>query len=215
MPTPASWRISPRADPISEDFIIGHADPPPGLAQASLFEVHLKPGVTDPVATSTMMAINDMNIHPASVRTARKYVVLGTLNEKQQRTIAQRVLGNDCIEEVTIAAEKEPPSPHVQPYQLDLRHLPIGQLDDEQLPIRVLQEFALEAVDRHVPAVGAVVRAPGTHYVLTVPFLDGSVVTVGLAPNSRVVRPARVALAHAPEALRLRIRDQCGRLALL
>ena len=72
--------------------------------------------------------------------------------------------------------------------------LDLAELDDEQLPIRVLQEFALEAVDRHVPAVGAVFRAPGTHYVLTVPFLDGSVVTVGLAPNSRVVRPARVAL---------------------
>jgi len=121
------------ADPISEDSIIGHADPPPGLAQATLFEVHLKPGVTDPIATSTMMAINDMKIHPTSVRTARKYVVLGTLNEKQKQAIAQRVLGNDCIEEVIIAAEKDPPSPQGQSYQLNLQHISIRQMDDEQL----------------------------------------------------------------------------------
>ena len=121
------------ADPVSEVYLIGHADPPPGIAQANLFEVHLKPGVTDPVAASTIMAISDMQINLDSVRTARKYLILGTLNEKQKTAIAQRVLGNDCIEEVIIAAEKEPPSPHVQPYQLNVRHIPIRDLNDQQL----------------------------------------------------------------------------------
>ena len=121
------------ADPVSEDYMIGHADPPVGLAQANLFEVHLKAGVTDTIATSTLLAINDMKLHPESVRSARKYIVLGTLNEKQKQVIAKRVLGNDCIEEVLISADKEPPSPHVKPYELNLRNIPIRDLNDEQL----------------------------------------------------------------------------------
>ncbi len=38
------------ADPISEQFHIGRSVPPRGLARATLVEVHLKSGVTDPVA---------------------------------------------------------------------------------------------------------------------------------------------------------------------
>jgi phosphoribosylformylglycinamidine synthase II len=121
------------ADPISEDYFIGHADPPPGLAHANLFEVHLKPGVTDTIAASTLLAINDIKIHPTSIRTARKYILLGTLNEKQKQVIAKRVLGNDCIEEVIIGLDKETPSPHVNPYQLQLQNIPIRDLDDDQL----------------------------------------------------------------------------------
>ncbi len=121
------------ADPICEEYLIGHSDPPPGLAKTTVFEVHLKAGVTDPVAASTIMAINDMNLDVDSVRTGRKYLVMGNLNDKQKQLIAEKVLGNDCIEEVIISADKEPPHPHVSPYTLNLQNIAIRNLDEDYL----------------------------------------------------------------------------------
>lgn len=121
------------ADPVSEEYHIGQMAAPPGLAQATLIEVHLKPGVTDPVAASAGMAIADMGIMIESVRTARKYLILGTLNDKQTKMIAERVLANDCIEEVIVGADREPPSPHLQPYQLNKITIPIRQLEESAL----------------------------------------------------------------------------------
>lgn len=120
-------------DPVSEEFQLGQTPGPAGLAPATLIEVHLKPGVTDPVAASAQMAIADMGLEVQSVRTARKYVILGGLTDKQKESIAQKVLANDCIEEVLIGLDGEPPSPHVEPYQLEIITLPIRQLDDEAL----------------------------------------------------------------------------------
>ena len=120
-------------DPVTETYNLGNSDAPPGVAQVSVIEVHLKPGVTDPVAASAMTAIADMSMDAQAVRTAKKYMILGGLSDKEKRTIAQRVLANDCIEEVIVDGDKEPPSSHVQPYQLDIINLPITALDDEQL----------------------------------------------------------------------------------
>jgi len=121
------------ADPVSEQFHLGRTVAPPGLAQATLIEVHLKPGVTDPVADSTKMAIADMGLSVDSVRTARKYVVLGHLSDKQKQLIAQKILANDCIEEVIFGVDSEPPGPHVKPYELRIAEIPMRRLDDRQL----------------------------------------------------------------------------------
>ena len=64
------------ADPVTERFRIGQTKPPHGPARVNVVEVHLKPGVMDPVATSTIMALADMNIKADSVRTARKYLAV-------------------------------------------------------------------------------------------------------------------------------------------
>ncbi|MHC4703457.1 MAG: phosphoribosylformylglycinamidine synthase subunit PurS, partial [Planctomycetota bacterium] len=41
-------------DPVCEEYYIGRSGAPAGLARATLIEVHLKSGVTDPVAESVM-----------------------------------------------------------------------------------------------------------------------------------------------------------------
>jgi phosphoribosylformylglycinamidine synthase len=120
-------------DPVSEGYQLGRTGAPSGLAQVTLLEVHLKPGVTDPVADSAVMAITDMGLKARSVRTARKYIILGSLSNKQKQMIAQKVLSNDCIEEVIFGADDQPPSWHVKPYHLEITHLPIRQLDDREL----------------------------------------------------------------------------------
>jgi phosphoribosylformylglycinamidine synthase len=121
------------ADPVCEQYYLGRSSAPAGLARATLIEVHLKSGVTDPVAESVMAAISDMGGGPTHVRTARKYVLLGEVKPAHIDTIAKRVLANDCIEDVIIGNEAEPPSPHLSPYQFDLVHWPIRDLDDAGL----------------------------------------------------------------------------------
>jgi phosphoribosylformylglycinamidine synthase II len=121
------------ADPVCEDYYIGRSGPPAGLAKATLIEVHLKSGVTDPVAESVMTAIADMGVEADNVRTARKYVLLGQITQKQTDTIAKKILANDCIEDCIIGNEAEPPSPHLKPYELQIIRWPICDLDDDAL----------------------------------------------------------------------------------
>ncbi|GAI23714.1 unnamed protein product, partial [marine sediment metagenome] len=66
-------------DPVCEEYYIGRSGPPAGLAKATLIEVHLKSGVTDPVAESVMAALADMGTKVDNVQTARKYVLLGDI----------------------------------------------------------------------------------------------------------------------------------------
>ncbi|MFB0524544.1 MAG: phosphoribosylformylglycinamidine synthase subunit PurS, partial [Phycisphaerae bacterium] len=121
------------SDPVCEEYYIGRSGPPAGLAKATLIEVHLKSGVTDPVAESVMAALADMDVKANNVRTARKYVLLGDIRQNQTETIAKKILANDCIEVVLIGNEAEPPSPHLKPYQLQIVRWPICDLDDDEL----------------------------------------------------------------------------------
>ncbi len=68
--------------------------------------------------------------------------------------------------------------------------LDLAQLD---LPAPLLKALARSAVDRGRRVVEAVERVAGVHYVLAVPYPDGSVVTVGVGPRSRTFPPVRVA----------------------
>jgi len=120
-------------DPVCEEYYIGRSGPPAGLAKATLIEVHLKSGVTDPVAESVMAAVADMGVKANNVRTARKYVLLGDITTKQADTIAKKILANDCIEVVLIGNEAEPPSPHLKPYEPKIIHWPIRDLDENGL----------------------------------------------------------------------------------
>ncbi len=121
------------ADPVCEEFYIGRSKAPAGLARATLIEVHLKSGVTDPVAESVTAAVADMGVNVEHVRTARKYVLLGEVKPDQVQTIAKKVLANDCIEEVLVGDTAEPPSPHLKPYELNLLTWPMRDLDDDGL----------------------------------------------------------------------------------
>jgi len=121
------------SDAVCEEYFVGRSKAPAGLAKATLIEVHLKSGVTDPVAESVMAAIGDMGVRAENVRTARKYVLLGEITKSQADMIAKKVLANDCIEDVIIGDEAEPPSPHLKPYELQIVHWPIRDLDDDAL----------------------------------------------------------------------------------
>jgi len=120
-------------DMVCQDYYIGRSSAPAGPMTATIVEVHLKSGVTDPVAESVVTAIADMGAKVNNVRTARKYILLGNLTQTDCDSITRRVLANDCIEDVIYGSDSEPPSPHTNPYQLQINHLPVTTLDDDGL----------------------------------------------------------------------------------
>ncbi len=119
------------ADPVCEDVFTGRR--PMTEPDTTVIEVHLKSGVTDPVAQSVVTAIADMGAKGTSVRTARQYVLQGAPDQDTIHVITKRVLSNDCIEDCILGDSAEPPSPHLKPYTLKLSHWPIRDLNDEQL----------------------------------------------------------------------------------
>jgi phosphoribosylformylglycinamidine synthase II len=122
------------ADPVTERFVlVGRDEPLPPCTEGSPVEVHLKPGVMDPVAASTRLAIRDMGLSVDDVRTARRYVFMPAIDEAELRTIAARVLANDCIEEIVVGARPVAPAPKTRPYKLHIRQVAIRSLNDEEL----------------------------------------------------------------------------------
>jgi phosphoribosylformylglycinamidine synthase II len=119
------------ADPVVEEAkaIEAHiADP-----GKSRIEIHLKPGVMDPVADSTEMAIRDMGLSIREVRTGRAFVIDGVVDRSELQRIAGRVLANGVIESVHFDAFVPSEFPAGHPYTLKLRHVEIRNLSDEQL----------------------------------------------------------------------------------
>src|SRR4051794_11321519 len=86
------------ADPVVEEArpVEGHVTDP----GKSRIEIHLKPGVMDPVADSTEMAIRDMGLSIREVRTGRAFVIDGVVDRSELQRIAGRVLANGVIESV-------------------------------------------------------------------------------------------------------------------
>jgi phosphoribosylformylglycinamidine synthase II len=120
-------------DALTEEVVISREgepiqEPTDGVA----VEVHYRPGVMDPVAASARVALRDMGIEAAWVRTARRYVLSPKPPEEELRRIV-RFLGNDCIEEVFVGAAPvaAPPAPPRPPFAV--RCVAIRDLSDPEL----------------------------------------------------------------------------------
>jgi len=128
-------------DPVTETYTIAAAG---AAANANgdghgggvkVVEVHLKPGVMDPVAASCEMAIGDLLGAGATVqvRTGKKYELLGHVSDDLLRVIARRLLVNESIETGYFAAFTPVEFPQGHPYVFKLLHVALRDLSDEQL----------------------------------------------------------------------------------
>jgi phosphoribosylformylglycinamidine synthase II len=99
----------------------------------SRIEVHLKPGVMDPVAASTEMAIRDMGFDVKEVRTGRAYLIEGKLAREELERIASRVLANGVVESVHFQPFIPREFPRGHAYEFKIRRAEIRRLSDEQL----------------------------------------------------------------------------------
>ena len=112
-------------DPVTQTstFIPSELSSPvaPGY---KVVEVAYNPGVMDPVEESTRKAIYDLGIkNIQSIKTARKYLIKGSLSYKDIHAIADRVLYNKVIQHLVIGHSSIPPEP--PPYTFSLKSVPI------------------------------------------------------------------------------------------
>ncbi|MDM8004602.1 MAG: phosphoribosylformylglycinamidine synthase subunit PurS [Phycisphaerae bacterium] len=131
------------ADPITESYRLHRGGDERGPANRNSdceVEVHLKGGVMDPVAASTLAAVTDMGIdtRALAISTARLYRLQGLANLEELEFVARRLFYNDCIEEAYLSGfERHDPRPQRLPVApkraFELRHVPLRDLDDAAL----------------------------------------------------------------------------------
>ncbi len=123
------------ADSITEHVTVAKVGDPSLNATApgeQLVYVLPKPGVMDPVALSTLGALQDMGVEASQVSTLRKYRLRDTSEELANR-ISQKLLSNDSIERVITGALQLERIDVGSDYKFNLQHVDIRELDDDGL----------------------------------------------------------------------------------
>ena len=97
-----------------------------------IIEVAYNPGVMDPVEESAKKAIKDLGINDIkTVKTAKKYLIQGSLTYADITSIAENILYNKVIQHI-VKGQSEI-TPEVPPYQFKLNHVDILSADDNHL----------------------------------------------------------------------------------
>src|SRR5688500_3476476 len=116
-----------RADPIVEQAEVVRAS---RNGDGSRIEIHLKPGVMDPVAASTEMAIRDMGLPVKEVRTGRAYLIGRDVARAELQQIAAKVLANGVIETVHFDAYVPEKFEAGHEYKFHFKHVRLRELSD-------------------------------------------------------------------------------------
>ncbi|MDP7530980.1 MAG: phosphoribosylformylglycinamidine synthase subunit PurS, partial [Candidatus Scalindua sp.] len=107
-------------------------------------EVTRKRGVMDPVESTVIKGIRDLGMSARSVKTAKRFLVAGSLSIEQVEAIADKVLANKIIEDVFINKDNlfyEDKNEAIE-YVFHRHTLEILNADDEQL-LSISQEGQL------------------------------------------------------------------------
>ena len=128
-------QIEMLAVPLLADLVVESAKvfSPSNATDQSRIEIHLKPGVMDPVADSTESALRDLGLKIHQVRTGRAFVFDGIVPRAQLQTIASRILANGVIESVHFEPFVPTQFETGHEYQFKLKHVALRELSDEQL----------------------------------------------------------------------------------
>ena len=81
-------------DPVVDEVAVGSPSPTPHPA----VEVAPRPGVTDTEARELERAAAALDLPPVRASTARRYELIGDLDEGEISTISRRLLANETIE---------------------------------------------------------------------------------------------------------------------
>ncbi|MGB3477570.1 MAG: phosphoribosylformylglycinamidine synthase subunit PurS, partial [bacterium] len=139
------------ADPVVNTFALNRPVFDQETDSPNVVQVVKKPGVMDPVEESARKALKDMGLELDNIKTARKYLLYGRLDDSQLARIGSRVLANEVIEDLVYDAGKlEIPSSPAQ-YELDLQHVDLEGLSDEELLERSVKgQLHLNLHEMHV-----------------------------------------------------------------
>lgn len=118
-------------DPVTQEYRIGVSEKP-GEGFFSV-EVAYNPGVADPVEETAMKAIGDLGIKGIrAIKTARRYLLKGRLEEGQLDIIAARLLINPIIQHIITEEPKTLISDHKYNFKLEQIDL-IGARDNSAI----------------------------------------------------------------------------------
>ncbi len=125
-------------DPVTEDFrLLPPGGDPPREAGLRLTVIR-RPGVMDPVAHSTVLALGDMGIPVEKTATYRAFLIRSSLPPSRIASLAGKVLANEVIENVLLdQVPREIP-----------RSLEEGLPEVETVPLASLDEKGLENLSR-------------------------------------------------------------------
>ena len=120
------------ADPVIEEYSYSRAtqdSPPQGI---HVIEVAYNPGVIDPVEDSVTKGIRDLGIGSVdSVRTAKTYLLSGSLSNEALQSICDKLLVNSVIQHVVTGRETMRAGP--LSYEFALHSVDLLNADDEAL----------------------------------------------------------------------------------
>ncbi|RMF82117.1 MAG: phosphoribosylformylglycinamidine synthase, partial [Planctomycetota bacterium] len=145
-------------DPVSEEAeVVGDGEAPSN--DPASFEVHLKPGVMDPVAETLRDELTAEGYAVESVRTARRFRISGAVAAGEIEAVA-RGIANDCIEDVYFAPPPIAPPPKPPERSCELQTVEIRSLGDDRLVdlsrsrhlFLSLEE--MQAIRRHFQSLG-------------------------------------------------------------
>ena len=98
-----------------------------------LLNVLFKPGVTDNVAQSTKLALNDLGLAVEAVSTCRKYWLNSDATQADLELVAEKILANDAIEQVHWGPLEIETISLGRPYEFELLTVALRDRNDEQL----------------------------------------------------------------------------------
>jgi len=125
-------------DKVAQDYTIGqpvrglasnctqvHGLPSSWQSQAQshkhIVEIAYNPGVMDPVEASVLKGIKDLGISTVeTVKTAKKYIIEGSLSSPQLKTISEKLLYNKLIQHVVNPHTVEADTKHLPAYNFNL-----------------------------------------------------------------------------------------------
>jgi phosphoribosylformylglycinamidine synthase len=120
-------------DPVAETCrILSEGEDAPPEPGSTAIEVHFKPGVTDAVGESTLAALHVMGITAASVSTASRFEIHGSLSDADLQR-AKKLLGNDCVQDVVVGTRPIRPAPTPASRPLQVRRVELASLKNADL----------------------------------------------------------------------------------
>jgi phosphoribosylformylglycinamidine synthase subunit PurSL len=120
------------ADPVIQEYSCSQASRPSTLQGVHVIEVAYNPGVIDPVEDSVSKGIRDLGIGSInSVRTAKTYLLWGSLSTDALQSVCDKLLVNSVIQHVVTGRETIWTGP--LSYEFALHSVDLLNADDEAL----------------------------------------------------------------------------------
>jgi len=138
------------ADPVTQQYSF---DSQPEKCKDGFYsvEVAYNAGVADPVEETAMKAVADLGIESVkAIKTAKRYLIKGNLNDKQLEIICSRLLVNPIIQHVV----KDEPVvfPESPQYSYKLEHIGLLGANEDELAV-ICSRFGFS--DEEIKAIGS------------------------------------------------------------